>query len=70
MRNFKSIIFAAAALSLGFAMTACDDDDTTVVNEVAVPVTELAVPVAGQDWSVDITASVRPTVSAAPPGSW
>lgn len=64
MRNFKSIIFAAAALSLGFAMTACDDDDTTVVNEVAVPVTELAVPVAGQDWSVDITASVRPTVSA------
>lgn len=62
--KFKSIIFAAAALSLGFAMTACDDDDTTVVNEVAVPVTELAVPVAGQDWSVDVTASVRPTVSA------
>ncbi len=62
--KFKSLFIAAAALSLGYTMTACDDDDTTVVNEISVPVTELAVPVAGQDWTFDVTASVRPTVSA------
>ncbi len=64
MIKFKSFLLAASAVALGFSMGACDDDDTTVINEVAVPVTELAVPAAGQDWSIDVTASVRPTVSA------
>lgn len=64
MRKFKSILLAASAVALGFTMGACDDDDTTVVNEVSVPATELAVPVAGQEWSIDVTSSVRPTVSA------
>lgn len=64
MIKFKSILLAASAVALGFTMGACDDDDTTVVNEVTVPATELAVPAAGQDWSIDVTATVRPTVSA------
>lgn len=64
MIKFKSILLSASAVALGFTMGACDDDDTTVVNEVTVPATELVVPVAGQDWSIDVTATVRPTVSA------
>lgn len=64
MIKFKSILLAASAVALGFTMGACDDDDTTVVNEVTVPATELVVPAAGQDWSIDVTATVRPTVSA------
>lgn len=67
MRKFKSILLAASAVILGFSMGACDDDDTTVVNEVVVPATGLNVPVAGQEWSFDVTSSVRPTVSADAP---
>lgn len=64
MIKFKSFLLAASAVALGFTMGACDDDDTTVVNEVVVPSTEVNIPIAGQDWSIDVTASVRPTVSA------
>ncbi|MDE6458030.1 MAG: cellulase family glycosylhydrolase, partial [Muribaculum sp.] len=64
MIKFKSFLLAASAVALGFTMGACDDDDTTVVNEVVVPSTEVNVPVAGQTLNFDVTASVRPTVSA------
>lgn len=62
--NLKSIFFAVLALTAGTGLTACNDDDTVIENVVEAPMTELSVPVDGQDFSFDVTSSRRPTVSA------
>lgn len=62
--KFKSLFLAMTVAAFGSAFIACDDDDTTYdVAELNVPVSELAVPVAGMSWNVDVTASVAPTVT-------
>lgn len=61
--KYRSMLFVAAAICAGFMMTACDDDDTTIENVVTAPLTEMTMPSAGQDFSFDVVASRRPTVS-------
>lgn len=60
----KSILLAAAILVAGGVFTSCDDDNTVIENIVETPVTELAVPSAGQEFSFEIKASKRPSVTA------